>query len=102
MRASSVVKRQSIAACGVAPLLPGGDLRLEGREVGHAPVQALAAEDTQLDLGHVQPTAVLGRVVDLQLVRQPFGLLSDERLVQAAGVWVFRLSITSTIRSASG
>src|SRR5439155_4123789 len=36
--------------------------------IGNAAVQALASEHAQLRLGHVEPTPVLGRVMDLQLV----------------------------------
>src|SRR6266487_3098164 len=50
----------------VARHLPRGDLPLQGRPVGQPPVQALPGQHTQLDLGHVQPTAMLGRVMQLQ------------------------------------
>ena len=33
--------------------------------VVHALSQALAGEDAEFDLGHVQPASMLGRVVDL-------------------------------------
>jgi hypothetical protein len=53
---------------GVAPVLPGPPLLLEGRCVGDPSVEALPPEDAQLDFRHVQPTPVLRGVVDLQLV----------------------------------
>jgi single-stranded DNA-binding protein len=86
----------------VARRLPGRDLPLQGRPVGQAPIQALPSQHGQLDLGHVQPAAMPGRVVQLQLVGEPLGLGRWERLVQRRGVWVLRLSWTSTIRTASG
>src|SRR5215207_3314422 len=49
----------------VARHLPGCDLLLRGRLVGQAAVQALLGQHGQLELGHVQPAAVLGGVVDL-------------------------------------
>ncbi len=57
---------------------------------------------TQLDLRHVQPTTVLRGVVNFQLAYQPSGLCGREALVQRAGVCVLRLSMMSTMRSASG
>src|SRR3954449_3203019 len=52
---------------GVAAVLPGLDVALQRRPITH-PVWQVAAEGAQLDLGHVQPRAVLGRVVDLEPV----------------------------------
>src|SRR5262245_50927589 len=70
------------ASRGVAPLLPGGYFGVEGGLVREAPVEALAAEDAQFDLGDVEPAAVLGGVVDLQPLRQPLRLGGWEGLVQ--------------------
>jgi hypothetical protein len=44
----------------VARCLPGGDLPLQGCLVCQAAVQALFGEHGKLDLGHVQPIAMLG------------------------------------------
>jgi len=44
----------------VACRLPGRDLPLQGRPISQAAVQALPGQHGQLDLGHVQPAAVLG------------------------------------------
>src|SRR5215218_4209076 len=68
---------------GIAPLRPAGDLALEGVLMGDAARQALARQDAQLDLSLVQPGAVLGRVVDLEPVRETLGLLGRERLIAA-------------------
>ena len=66
--------------CGKAPAnaglgvisasLPGFDLAFEDFGVGDALVEALPAQGAQLDLGDVEPRAMLGRVVDLQPVGQ--------------------------------
>src|SRR4029450_496159 len=75
----------------IAPLLPACDLTLEGVLMGDATRQALARQDAQLDLSLVQPGAVLGRVVDLEPVREALGLLRRERLVEAGrggGGWL--------------
>src|SRR6185295_12834103 len=48
-----------------------------------APAQAgVAVEGAQLDLGHVQPGAVLGRVVDFETVGETLGLCGRERFVE--------------------
>src|SRR3954471_146888 len=62
----------------VAPELPGLDVALQRRLVAD-PVRQVAAEGAQLDFGHVQPGAVLGRVVDLEPVCDALGPLGRER-----------------------
>src|SRR5215471_2126840 len=59
---------------GVAGGDPGRDLLFEDLTVRQAAVEALAGQDAQFDLGHVQPAAVLGGVVQLELVGQTLGL----------------------------
>ena len=44
-----------LALVGVGGVLPGGEFGVEGVEVGDAPVEALAGQDGQLDLGDVEP-----------------------------------------------
>src|SRR5215213_9559390 len=64
---------------------PGRHLPLHGAPVTEAAIQALPLQRTQLDLGHVQPTAMLGGVVDLQPVSQALGLGWREGLVERGG-----------------
>jgi hypothetical protein len=54
----------------VASLLPRVDFALKEVSTGHASVKALPAGDADLDLRHVQPTRVLGRVVELHSVQR--------------------------------
>src|SRR5215207_558488 len=80
-----------LGARGVALVFQLLDLAPERLLVRDAPVKALAAEDTQLDLSDVEPTAVLRRVVELQLPQYPPRLFRREGLVQrrrAVGVQV--------------
>ena len=42
-----------LALVGVGGVLPGGEFGVEGVEVGDAPVEALAGQGGQLDLGDV-------------------------------------------------
>ena len=58
----------------VATLLPRRDVRRQGGGIGDAPADALAVENSDLDFGHVQPTSVLGRVVELNPPQKGFGL----------------------------
>ncbi|WP_428422682.1 hypothetical protein [Methylibium sp.] len=68
--------------------------------VDHAPVQALTTEDADLDLSHVQPTRVLGRVVELHPAqehgRRVFASTSSKHFLK----WMFRLSRTRRTRRA--
>src|ERR1041385_5076507 len=68
----------------VAPMLPGVDMTLQRRPVTH-PVGQVTAEDAQLDLGHVQPRAVLGRMVDFEPVGEALGRLGREGLIERGG-----------------
>jgi hypothetical protein len=54
------------SAVGIAPFLPGGGLGDEAGETVDAPIEALAGENADLDLDHVQPAGVLWDVVELQ------------------------------------
>jgi len=48
-------------------------------------VQTLADEYVDLDFGHVQPTAMLGGVDELEAISQGLGLLGHKGLVQRGG-----------------
>ena len=74
----------------------------QGVDVGNAAIQTLAGEDGEFAFGHIEPTAMLGGVVKLQLARDPAGFVRREGLVQGGGVWVLRLSTTNRMRSAVG
>ncbi len=66
----------------VAVLFPSGDLTAHCLQILNASVEALTTQGAQLDFRNVEPTAVLGRVVDLQAFRQVAGFLRGEGLVQ--------------------
>ena len=62
----------------IAPVLPLLGLLTEllhGRDVA---CQALAHQHAQFNLGDIQPTGVLGRVMNLQLDGQSFGLFGGK------------------------
>jgi hypothetical protein len=54
----------------IALSLPSGNLTLQFKWVGNAPVQALAAQDANLDLCHIQPTRMFGRAVKAHAAQQ--------------------------------
>ena len=60
-------------ASGVALLFPCGDFADEALWVVDSTVQALAAQDADLDLDHVEPAGVLGGVVELQAAQNAPG-----------------------------
>ena len=68
----------------IAVVPPRADFVDECVSVRNAAVQALASQHAQLRLGHVEPAPMLGRVVNLQLIRQPLGFGRWERLIQRA------------------
>src|SRR5215207_995017 len=71
-----------LGARGVALVFQLLDLSPERLLVADPPVEALAAEDAQLDLGDVEPTAMLRRVMELQLPQYAPRLRGRERLIQ--------------------
>lgn len=67
-------------------LLPRSDLRAEGRCVIDSTVEILPFEDSQPDLGHVQRTALLGRVVELDPVEVRLSFIQWEELIEDSGI----------------
>src|SRR5687768_3662774 len=73
-----------LSLVGVGGVLPSGELGVEDVQIVDAPVEALAGQRGQLDLGDVEPGAVFGGVVDLQSLRQFSRLGGFERLVEGS------------------
>jgi hypothetical protein len=61
---------------------PGGDLSLEAAAVRDAPIETLTEQDSELGLGHIQSTAVLGRVVPFETLDEAACLRGREGFVQ--------------------
>src|SRR5260370_19104958 len=74
-----------VGAVGIAPSFPGGDLGDQPLLVVDAPVQALTAQDADLDLHHVQPTGMFGGVVELHSLEHAAGFGCREGVVEGAG-----------------
>ena len=51
-------------------------------DVRDAPVEALAAERAEFNLGNVEPTAMFGRVMDFKATSQPPRFLRRKGLVK--------------------
>ncbi len=49
-----------------------------------AAIQALTGENIEFDFGHVQPTTVLGRVVEFQPLQNALGFCGSKRLIQGS------------------
>ena len=62
----------------IALLFQGFDLPAKGLFVGEPLPETTAGDDTELDFRHIQPAAMLGRVVKLQLPGYVPGLLRRE------------------------
>ena len=77
----------------VSLLFQDMNLPAEGLLVGDALFEAAAGENTEFDLRHIQPTAMLGRVVKLQPLGYAPGLRQRKGLIQrglAMGVQIVR------------
>ena len=84
---------------GIAGLLPGIDFGLQKFSAGDASVQTLPTEDANLDLSHIQPTCVLGRVVELDTAQEFLGSAYPQYVVEAlseVGVQVIEHQVNST------
>jgi hypothetical protein len=66
-------------------MFPGSDLGFELLPCIDASVEALAAQHSDLDLNHVEPTCVLGGVMELEPSQNAPGFSGRECLVQSAG-----------------
>ena len=59
--------------------LPGGDFGDERVAVADPTIEALASEHRELQLGHVQPSAVDRGVVEVELSEEPARLVRSEK-----------------------
>src|ERR1700720_4988075 len=72
------------SASGISRSLPSGDFTAEALWVVDSAIEALAAQHADLDLDHVEPTGVLGGVVELQAAQNAPGFCGRKRLVEGA------------------
>jgi hypothetical protein len=65
--------------------LPGLNFSFEQVAVVDPAVKTLSAHDTDLDLGHIEPARVAGRVVEFQTFQNPTRLGGWEGLIDSGG-----------------
>ena len=87
---------------GITLPLQGLDFPAEGGLVGDTLLEAATSQDAELDLRHVEPTAVLGRVVELSRFTIRRASAAGKAWYREAGRWVFRLSMTTRTTWTSG
>ena len=78
------IHRADLLVASILPLLSLLAERLNGRNIVS---QTLPCQYAQLNLSDVEPTRVLGSVVDLHAVRQSFGLLRLKHF-RERGLWL--------------
>ena len=66
----------------VSVVLPCVDFAGEDFLVGDAAVQTLGRENAELGFGHVEPAAVLGRVMPFEALDEPAGLGRGKGLIK--------------------
>jgi hypothetical protein len=71
------------ASSGVAPSLPRRQLGRARSLLSGTARQALARRDTNVDLGHIQPARMLGRLVELDPAQQCGCALHTEHFLEA-------------------
>src|SRR5574341_930124 len=75
----------------IAPLLISLDLSPECLFISNATVKTLSTQHTQLNFSHIEPTAVLGRVVKLQFPQYPSGFCWLKCFVQRC--WLVHVQV---------
>ena len=70
---------------GIALSFPGSNFGFDLCLCGDPPVQALAAQDSDLDFNHVEPAGVLGDIVELQSAQNPARFVWREGPLEHAG-----------------
>ena len=71
-----------LCVIGISVVFPSGDFLDEGLFVWDAAIETLSGEDTEFGFSHVQPTAVLWRVVPFEPLNQAAGLGSGKGFVE--------------------
>ena len=81
---------------GISPVEPGGNLALKHEAISDAPVEALAGEHGKLRLRHVEPAAVLGRIVPLKPLDKPPRLRCGKSFIKRCRFMRVEVGITVT------
>src|SRR5947209_4192364 len=76
---------------GIACLLPSLDLAFELCWIADPLVQGVCREHGEFDLRHVQPTAVFGSIMNLQLLTEALRFLWGKHLIESR--WRMRIQV---------
>jgi len=79
---ASATQQATSAQLKIAMILPGSDFGGKDLLIGNAPVKTLIGQNGKFGFGHIEPTAVLGRVMPFETLDQAPGLGRRERLVE--------------------
>src|SRR5438552_16976299 len=69
----------------IACLLPSSHLLFQMDLIANTWLQGMSSQYRQFNLGHIQPAAMRGRVVNFQFLAEPFFLLWRKDLVERGG-----------------
>ena len=84
---------------GISRLLPGINFGLQKFATGNASIQALAGEDANFDLGHIQPARMLGCVMELHAAQEFLGSARLQHIIEAlseVGIQIVQHQVNST------
>ena len=70
----------------VALLFPSGNFRGEHRFVGYAAVETLPSKNAEFDFGHIEPTTMFGRVMELEAMGQAVRLFWWEGFIKGSSI----------------
>ena len=73
------------SSCFMASFHERGQFSFQRVDVGYAPFGTAVMHGGELDLRHIQPTAVLRREVPFDPIEQPTGLVRGNRFVKRSG-----------------
>ena len=81
---SSVCHRESpiyLDLSGLASVAPGSNLSTQCCLIGNRAIEALTGKDSQLNLRHIKPAAMLWRIVNIETVKQTMRFVRFEDLI---------------------
>src|SRR6478752_10368210 len=69
----------------VALFLPSGNLRDQLLALADPPVETLPTQDADLNLDHIEPARVLGRVMEFQATKDTMGFWRRKGFIESSG-----------------
>src|SRR6266545_2736717 len=75
----------------IAAFFISGDLSFERFQIRQTAIQTLTLKDAQFDFGHIEPTAMLRSVMELQLPENPTCFLRRKSFIE--GGWLMGVEL---------